>query len=105
MLSLDFQLSIGNRDVNCLCDNILIEVSIMTIREQIVYKVKKLPENFLPEVYEFVDRLGERKTEKETEPLSLMQRLRKIKIEGPRDFSRNIDLYMNGEKNIDENID
>ena len=72
----------------------------MNIREEIVAKVRHLPENVLPQVYEFVDKLEE----KEEKP-SLMQRLRKIKIQGPRDFSRNIDLYMSGEKKIEENLD
>ena len=72
----------------------------MTIREELVLKVQNLPEYALREVYDIVEKIEEQ----EKKP-SLMERLRKIKIEGPRDFSRNIDLYMSGEKNIDENID
>ena len=75
----------------------------MSIREQIVSKVQKLPESALPDVYEFVEKIGEQSGM--SEQPSLMQRLRKIKIEGPRDFSRNIDLYLSGEKKIEENID
>jgi hypothetical protein len=75
----------------------------MTIREQIVEKVQNLPESALPEVYEFVD--NAEKNNDEGEPKTLMQRLRQIKIQGPADFSRNIDLYLSGEKTIDENID
>ncbi len=29
---------------------------------------------------------------------SLMSQLRQIQIDGPEDFSRNLDLYLNGEK-------
>ncbi len=72
----------------------------MTIREEILSKVQKLPESALREVYEVVEKVEK----KENQP-SLMERLRAIQIEGPRDFSRNIDLYLNGEKLIDENID
>lgn len=72
----------------------------MTVREEIIAKVQNLPENVLPEIYEFVEKI----IEKENKP-SLMERLRKIKIQAPPDFSRNIDLYMSGEKKIDENID
>lgn len=72
----------------------------MTVREEIIAKVQNLPENVLPEIYEFVEKISE----KESKP-SLMERLRQIKIQAPPDFSRNIDLYMSGEKQIDENID
>ena len=72
----------------------------MNIREEIVEKIQQIPENRLPELYKMVEEL----VEKERKP-SLMERLRKIKIEGPPDFSRNIDLYMSGEKKIDENLD
>lgn len=74
----------------------------MTIREQIVSKVQNLPEGALQEVYEFVEKIDESLDKK---PLTLMQRLRKIKIQGPPDFSRNLDLYLSGEKRVDENID
>jgi len=33
----------------------------MTIREEIVAKVQSLPESVLPEVYEFVEKIEERK--------------------------------------------
>jgi hypothetical protein len=71
----------------------------MNIREEIVTKVQKLPESSLPEVYEFVEKLEA----KEEEP-GLLRRLQKIKIQGPPDFSRNIDLYLNGEKKIEDNV-
>lgn len=72
----------------------------MNLREEIVEKIQQIPENCLPELYEVVEKLAD----KESKP-SLMERLRRIKIDAPSDFSRNIDLYMSGEKNIDENID
>ncbi len=72
----------------------------MTIREKIVSKVQKLPDSALAEVYEFVENL-----DKDDGEPSLMERLRKIKINGPRDFSRNIDLYLSGEKKVSENLD
>ncbi len=72
----------------------------MNIREEIVEKIQQIPENRLSELYKVVEEF----VEKERKP-SLMERLRKIKIDAPPDFSRNIDLYMSGEKKIDENID
>ena len=68
----------------------------MTIREEIVAKVQNLPENVLPDVYEFVEKIEE----KEEKP-TLMERLSKIKIQGPPDFAENFDLYANGEKSIE----
>lgn len=72
----------------------------MTIREKLVSKIHKLPESQILEIYKFVEEV-----EGKGDESSLMERLRKIKIQGPRDFSRNIDLYMSGEKSIDENLD
>lgn len=69
----------------------------MTVREEIIAKVQNLPENVLPEIYEFVEKIAE----KENKP-SFMERLRQIKIEGPPDFSENFDLYASGEKSLDE---
>lgn len=71
----------------------------MTIREEIVTKVQNLPESVLPEVYEFVEKIEEKE-----EKSGLLRRLQKIKIEAPPDFAENIDLYMNGEKSIEENL-
>lgn len=68
----------------------------MNIREEIVQKIERIPENRLPELYEVVEKLAVN----ENKP-SLMERLRRIKIDAPPDFSRNIDLYMSGEKKID----
>ncbi|KAM3089622.1 hypothetical protein ACKFKG_33315 [Phormidesmis sp. 146-35] len=35
----------------------------------------------------------------------IMARLRRIKIEAPEDFSVNLDLYLNGEKQLPERSD
>ncbi len=72
----------------------------MTIREKLVQKVQNLPEDSLTKVYEFVETI-----ENADEKPSLMQQLRQIKIQAPKDFSRNIDLYMSGEKKIEDNLD
>lgn len=70
----------------------------MNIRDQIVTRIQSLPESALPEVYEFLGKFQEKKTP------GLLRRLQEIKIEGPRDFARNIDLYLSGEKKIEENL-
>lgn len=76
------------------------DLLLMNIREEIVAKVQVLPESILPEVFEILEKIEL----KQNKP-SLMERLRKIEIDAPPDFSRNIDLYLSGEKKIDENID
>ncbi|MDQ3321966.1 MAG: hypothetical protein M3525_05975 [Acidobacteriota bacterium] len=69
----------------------------MNIREEIVEKLRQIPENRLPEFYKVVEGFVEEKPKE-----GLLKRLQKIKIDAPPDFSRNIDLYMSGEKNLDD---
>lgn len=69
----------------------------MTIKEEIVSEIDTLSEASLIEVKEFVLKISSRNRKP-----SLMERLRKIKIDGPPDFSRHLDLYMNGEKSLDD---
>lgn len=71
----------------------------MITREEIVQKIWQIPESRLLEVFEVIEKIN-----KEEEKPSLMEQLRKIKIEGPPDFAENLDLYMSGEKKIEENI-
>lgn len=69
----------------------------MTLREKILADVQELPEAVLLDLQNAIEKIKE----KEAQP-SLMSELRKIKIKDlPPDFSRNIDLYLNGEKKID----
>jgi hypothetical protein len=72
----------------------------MSLREEIVTEIQNLPEDVLPELRETIKKLRER-----DEKPGLLRRLQKIKINDlPPDFSRNIDLYLSGEKDIDGNI-
>lgn len=73
----------------------------MTLREEIVAKVQGLPENALPELNEAIEKLRK----KQDEP-GFLKRLQQIKIKDlPPDYSRNVDLYLSGEKKIDEIAD
>jgi Zn-dependent M16 (insulinase) family peptidase len=72
----------------------------MTIREEILSTVQELPDSALAEVFEVVEKIKKRGNQP-----SLMERLRAIKIEGPPDFAENFDLYMNGEKSLDDYFD
>lgn len=72
----------------------------MNLREEIVTEIQNLPDDVLPELRETIKKLRER-----DEKPGLLRRLQKIKINDlPPDFSRNIDLYLSGEKDIDGNI-
>lgn len=70
----------------------------MNIREEIIESINTLPESELPAVKEFITSRPRAKKS------GLLRRLSEIKIDGPADFSRNIDLYLSGEKKIEENI-
>jgi hypothetical protein len=67
----------------------------MTIREQIISEVQKIPEQYLPELQKIIEGFEEQKLKP-----NLMQQLREIKIQAPPDFTENLDLYMSGEKEI-----
>ncbi|MCY7347235.1 MAG: hypothetical protein LH614_13560 [Pyrinomonadaceae bacterium] len=69
----------------------------MNIREEIVNKIRQIPESRLPELYKVVEELVEKKPKE-----GLLKRLQKIKIDGPPDFAENFDLYANGEKSLDD---
>lgn len=69
----------------------------MSIRQLIDEEISKLEEEQLEELYEIVKNFSRPKTNN-----SLFSKLKQVKIEGPVDFSANVDLYLNGEKNIDD---
>jgi hypothetical protein len=70
----------------------------MVTKEIIKSELDRVPEERLEEVYEVV-KLYSRRTP--SNGSSLLSKLKKIKIDGPEDFSENLDLYLSGEKSID----
>ena len=69
----------------------------MNLREEILADIQTLPEAVLPKLQETIKKLRE-----DEEKPGFLRRLQKIKINDlPPDFSRNIDLYLNGEKELD----
>ncbi len=68
----------------------------MSIREEIVEKIQRIPESRLSELYKVVEKMADEQPKE-----GLLKRLAKIKIDGPPDFAENFDLYMNGERNLD----
>lgn len=73
----------------------------MTTKEKIIEELSGLDEAGLSEVHAVVRRLSERKPVSSPQE-SIMAKLRKIKINAPPDFSKNLDLYLTGEKTIDD---
>ena len=62
----------------------------------IVQELDRLSDRDLEALYDLIQTFGQtRRTNKKG---SLMSQLREIMIDGPEDFSRNLDLYLNGEK-------
>ena len=60
----------------------------MTLREQIIEKVQKLPEQDLDKLLQIIEGFAE-----ETSKPSLMEQLRKIKISASPDFSTTAEIY------------
>ena len=71
----------------------------MVTKEEIKSEIEKVPEERLAELYQIVRRFTQSKPQS-SKP-TLMSRLKRIRIEGPSDFSENIDLYLSGEKAVE----
>ena len=72
----------------------------MTLKELIYAEINKIEENNFDELYQFVKQLAIAKTAAKTKT-GILNKLKRIKIQAPVDIAANIDLYMNGEKNLD----
>ena len=71
----------------------------MTLKELINEEIGKIPEENLEEFYEVVKQFTQVKsTEVKTGALA---KLKRVKIQGPVDFAANLDLYLNGERQLD----
>jgi hypothetical protein len=71
---------------------------VMVTKEIIKSEIERVPEERLEELYEVVKVYS--RTETESNGNTLFSKLRNIKIDGPEDFSENLDLYLSGEKTI-----
>ena len=70
-------------------------------KEDIKAAVDKVPAEQLETLDRFIKSLtATHSTQKETGE-TFMEKMRKIRIDAPPDFSRKIDLYLNGEKTLD----
>jgi hypothetical protein len=71
---------------------------VMITKETIKSEVERVPEERLEELYEVVKTYS--RSETHSNGGTLFSKLRTITIEGPEDFSENLDLYLSGEKTI-----
>ena len=71
----------------------------MTTKEKIIEGLAELDDAELAKVHAVVRELSE---PKEPPRESIMEKLRRIKIDAPPDFSKNLDLYLNGEQSLDD---
>lgn len=74
----------------------------MSTRNLIHAEIEKAEENSLGELYRVVKGFTGDRSERSG---GIMEKLLKIKIEGPEDFSRNVDAYLNGEKPLGDGED
>lgn len=72
---------------------------VMVTKEIIKSEIERVPDERLEELYEVVKVYS--RAETESNGNTLFAKLSKIKIDGPEDFSENLDLYLSGKKTID----
>ena len=68
----------------------------MSTKELIEAKIQTMDEAQLAALYPIIESIA--KTEKPEENLSTLEKLRRITIDAPEDFSTNFELYASGEK-------
>ena len=74
----------------------------MTTKELIRAEIDQVSEGDLDELYKLVKNFAQSKQQNPKQ--SLMSKLRSIKIDAPKDFSTNFDLYLSGEKRADPDL-
>ena len=69
----------------------------MITRKKIIAEIKKIPEQYLLDLYKIIKDFEVNKEMKKQS--SFMSKLRSIKISAPGNFSQTADMYMNGDNN------
>jgi hypothetical protein len=72
----------------------------MTTRQLVDAKLDELSEDQLHDVYDYVTTLTNGGNA--ISGGDIFERLRQVRIEGPNDFARNLDLYLSGERTFDD---
>ncbi|RMD86427.1 MAG: hypothetical protein D6813_14960 [Calditrichaeota bacterium] len=68
----------------------------MVSKEMIKKEIDNIPEELLGELHQIIKEFVKSKNARNKG--NLMAKLRQIKIQGPKDFSKNIDVYLSREK-------
>jgi hypothetical protein len=76
----------------------------MTTREKINAELDKLDEADLKEVLLHVKDVVKSRRKKKKRGPGALRALARIKIQGPPDWSRNLDLYLSGEKRLEDHL-
>lgn len=76
-------------------------MSNVVTKEEIKAEIDRMPDEQLDTLHRFVKALSSTPSRPKRTRETFMEKMRKIKIDAPPDFSRNIDLYLNGEKTLD----
>lgn len=71
----------------------------MSTKELLLSQIETMSQAELEELYMMVTVFLQSKQNKPSEP-TFLERLSQIQIDGPEDFAENIDLYLNGEKQL-----
>ena len=71
----------------------------MNTKELIESELQTMDESQLVALYPIVKQMAKEKPS--TQEPSLMEKLRRIKIDAPADFATNLDLYASGEKRVE----
>ena len=71
----------------------------MTTKKMIQMELEKLTDEDIEKIYRFIKEFTTSKPK--TKKTTLMSKLREIKIDAPKDFSANFDLYTSGEKRVE----
>jgi hypothetical protein len=81
----------------------------MDTKEELYALIEGASDEELEEIYRLIKNFADSKARaSQPEPRKggreLMSALLEIQIDGPEDFSENFDLYLNGEKRVEENL-
>ncbi len=74
----------------------------MTIKEQIHAEIERMADDSLESLFTLIKSFAP--TRAIPAKGSIMAKLKKIRIEAPADFAANLDLYLSGEKRVEENL-
>jgi hypothetical protein len=72
----------------------------MVNRELVKTEIDFIQEQYLDILYQFIKTLQKAEINNPRQS-SLMSKLKQVKIQAPSDFAKNIDVYLNGEKDVE----